>query len=136
MAGAILSPLRCCFAWQAQYSLNADAVSRGSRTTVYYLAKAGRRGPPWSSGLLAWQAQYFLHSDAVSHGRRSTLNYLEVVYIDADLPKPAERHSFSRFLFPRHTPTHVFSHALILSSSYLHANSLHTLSLSMRCLIF
>ena len=38
----------------------------------------------------------------------------EVAHIDADLPTPAERHSFSRFLFPRHTPTRVFWRAFIL----------------------
>ena len=54
-----------------------------------------------------------------------------MVDIDADPLKPAEGHSFSRFLFPRHTPTHVFSHAFSLSSSYLRANKLHTLSFRM-----
>ena len=44
------------------------AACVGARAVLYknYLAKVGRRGPPWGGGLLAWQAQYFLHSDAVS----------------------------------------------------------------------
>lgn len=36
-----------------------------------------------------------------------------------ETPKPAADHSFSRFLFPRHPPTHVFLHAFILSSACL-----------------
>ena len=81
MAGAILSALRCCFPWQAQYFLQSGAGSRGRRSTFDYLARVGRRGPPsagglpaWQGGgLFAWQAEYFLHPDAVSRGRRSAL---------------------------------------------------------------
>ena len=61
------------FAWQAQYFLHSDAVSRGRPSTSYYLAKVGCHGPPLGGGLLARQEQYFLYSDAVSRGRRSTL---------------------------------------------------------------
>ena len=44
VAGAILSVLRCCFAWQAQCSLHSGAVSRGRHSTLFYLAEVGCRG--------------------------------------------------------------------------------------------
>ena len=40
-----------------------------------------------------------------------------MVDIDVDPPKPAEGHSFSRFLFPGHTPKHIFSHAFFICAA-------------------
>ena len=80
VAGAVLSALRCCFAWQAQY---------------FILLKVGRRGPPWGGGVLRGRrdtfctpmlfrvagtalsalsrsSQYFILPAVGRHGRRSS----------------------------------------------------------------
>ena len=46
--------------------------------------------------------------------RRRTGVATGVAFSQPEKPKPAEGCSFSPFLFPRHTRTHVFSHASIL----------------------
>ena len=57
-----------------------------------------------------------------------------VAFSQLEKPKPAEGCSFSRFLFPRHTRTHVFSHASILPISHLCASYLQLVSATRKCL--